>query len=213
MLIDMLLTQKYFSDVGFLQPFFEKCEYVHQILECFEEIFAHVQFEIHPDAIISDKAIFENRELICIEEGVVIEPYAYLKGPCFIGKHSIVRHGAYVREQTVCLENTLIGHSSEIKSSILLKGAKAAHFNYVGNSILGCDVNLGAGSICSNFRLDKGPVPIKLDGEVILGPTKLGAIIGDKSQIGCNCVLNPGTFLAPQSVCYPNSTLKGFHVC
>ena len=111
------------------------------------------------------------------------------------------------------LENVLIGHSTEVKSSILLKGAKAAHFNYVGNSILGCDVNLGAGAICSNFRFDQKPIPIRLDDTVIMGPKKLGAIIGDESQIGCNSVLNPGTFLIPKSVCYPNSTVKGFNVC
>jgi NDP-sugar pyrophosphorylase family protein len=132
-----------------------------------------------------------------------------VKGPCYIGKGVIIRHGSYVRNGCIFLEKALVGHGCEIKRSIFLKEARAAHFNYVGDSVLGGGVNLGAGAILSNMRLDKKNIKVKIEGAVIEGPHKLGAIVGDGCQIGCNAVLNPGTFLMKGSCCYPNCTLSG----
>ena len=105
-----------------------------------------------------------------------------------------------------------MGHSSEVKNSILLPNSKAPHFNYVGDSILGLDVNLGAGTKLSNVRNDRGTVPVmNHEGERFdSGLTKLGAIIGDKSQLGCNVVTNPGSIVAPGMMISPNQTVSGW---
>ncbi len=105
-----------------------------------------------------------------------------------------------------------MGHSSEIKNSVLLPGSKAPHFNYVGDSILGISVNIGAGVKLSNVRNDRKEVTIKMENGERLGTglRKLGALIGDGSQLGCNVVTNPGTIIAPSSMISPNETISGW---
>ncbi len=152
-----------------------------------------------------------NPELISIAEGTVIDPYALIEGPCVIGKNCHIRHGAYVRKGSLIGDHCVVGHSSEIKQSILLDGACAPHFNYVGNSLIGRDVNLGAGAICANFRFDSKEVVIHSPGKRIpTGLKKMGAIIGDEVQIGCHCVLNPGTVIGPKALCYPMLHISGY---
>jgi len=149
---------------------------------------------------------------ILIEEGAVVEPGAYIEGPALIGRGAVVRHGAYVRANTLAARNSLIGHSTETKNAIFLPGSKAAHFAYVGDSILGSRVNLGAGTRLANFRLGGGMVTLRIDGRpVSTGREKLGAILGDDCQLGCNCVCNPGTLLAPRCALRPLTTVQGYH--
>jgi NDP-sugar pyrophosphorylase family protein len=149
-------------------------------------------------------------ELISIGQGTVIEPGAYIEGPVIIGPYNQIRHGAYIRGNVITGERCIIGHSTEIKHAILLNGAHAAHFNYVGDSILGNDVNLGAGVKLANFRLDHKEVFVLLQGQKILtGLKKLGAIVGDGAQLGCNAVTNPGTLIGPKAFCYPCVNIKG----
>ena len=143
-------------------------------------------------------------ELISIGPGTVIEPGVYIQGPCIIGKGCILRHGAYLRDGVVCGDYAVIGHSAEIKHSILLDGSAATHFTYVGDSIVGSGANLGAGVKCANLRLDRTEVSVSLDEKRIpSGLKKFGALIGDRVQIGCNCVLNPGTLIGKDSVSLP----------
>jgi NDP-sugar pyrophosphorylase family protein len=150
-------------------------------------------------------------ELISIGKGTILEPGVFIEGPCIIGKNCIIRHGAFLRDGVICGDHCSIGHSAEIKRSILLNYAYATHFSYVGDSILGNWVNLGAGVKCANLRLDRRPVEIFFEGKKIkTGLRKLGAIIGDKTQIGCNCVLNPGTLVGKESVSYPLLNLTGY---
>lgn len=142
--------------------------------------------------------------LITICDGCVIEPGAYIKGPCYLGKGTTVRHGAYIRGNVITGEHCVIGHDTEIKNSVMLNKAHAAHFAYIGDSILGNEVNLGAGTKCANLKLDNKEVLIHRSGEKIsTGLRKLGAIIGDRTQIGCNTVTNPGTLIGPDVLCYP----------
>lgn len=137
-----------------------------------------------------------NPEWISIGKETVIEPGAYIEGPTVIGKECQVRHGAYIRGNVLTGDRCIIGHSSEIKHAIFLNDAKAPHFNYVGDSILGNHVNIGAGVICANFRLDHGEVVIEVEGNLHkTGINKLGAVLGDESQLGCNSVTNPGVLL------------------
>lgn len=145
---------------------------------------------------IPEEVFLVNPELISIGKGTVIEPGAYIEGPSVIGKECQVRHGAYIRGNTLIGDRCIIGHSTEVKHAIFLNDAKAPHFNYVGDSILGNHVNIGAGVICANFRLDHGEVIVEIEGKLHkTGINKFGAVLGDGSQLGCNSVTNPGVLL------------------
>lgn len=149
-------------------------------------------------------------ELITIGKGCVIEPGAYIQGPVILGPKTVVRHGAYIRGHVITGEGCIIGHATEVKHSIFLNHTSAAHFNYVGDSILGNEVNLGAGVKLANFRLDHAPVTLMYQGKkVATHLKKFGAIIGDHTQIGCNAVTSPGTLIGPKSFCYPCMNIKG----
>lgn len=152
----------------------------------------------------------EKRELISIGKGTIIEPGAFIRGPCIIGNNCTVRHGAYIRGDFIAGDHCVIGHTTEVKSSIFLDNAHAAHFAYVGDSILGNRVNLGAGVKCANLKLDNSEVIVHFNGQQITtGMRKLGAIIGDDCQLGCNSVTNPGTILGKKVLCYPCLNIGG----
>lgn len=160
---------------------------------------------------ISDKAFLIQPESISIGKGSIVEPGAYIQGPCVIGENCVIRHSAYIRGSVLTGHGCVIGHDTEVKSSILLNGAHAAHFAYLGNTILGNNVNLGAGVKCANFKLDHQTIHIYLDGQKIdTGQRKLGAIIGDNTQIGCNSVTNPGALIGKDVRCYPCLNVQGF---
>lgn len=152
-----------------------------------------------------------NPETISIGKGSVVEEGAYIKGPCIIGENSVIRHGAYIRGDLLAGDRVVIGHDTEIKNTIMLNDAHAAHFAYLGDSLIGNKVNLGAGTKCANFKLDGKEITVLLDGvKIVTGLRKLGAIIGDGCQIGCNSVTNPGTLLGKNVLCYPCTNLDGF---
>lgn len=166
-------------------------------------------------AHIGDKPIF-------VAEGARIEPGAFIEGPAYIGRNAVVRHSAYVRANVILLDGAILGHASEAKNALFLPKAAAPHFNYVGDSILGHHVNLGAGTKLSNLgvlsakdpRTGQRPtIKITVDGrEYDTGLTKFGAILGDDVQTGCNAVLNPGCLIGPRSLIYANTSLrKGFY--
>ncbi len=212
MLAPSLTTLDFFDLTHFAHaPLFAKCQYPWEALQHLSsylraQTLGKIQTEV-PEGVTLVKP-----ELISIGPGTIVEPGAYIHGPCVIGSNCTIRHGAYIRGDLLCGDGCLIGHATEIKHSILLNGTMAAHFNYVGDSILGNKVNLGAGVICANLRLDHAPVKIRLPEKVIsTNLKKLGAIIGDEAQIGCNCVLNPGTLIAKNSLCLPCQNISGFH--
>jgi UDP-N-acetylglucosamine diphosphorylase / glucose-1-phosphate thymidylyltransferase / UDP-N-acetylgalactosamine diphosphorylase / glucosamine-1-phosphate N-acetyltransferase / galactosamine-1-phosphate N-acetyltransferase len=146
-----------------------------------------------------------------IAEGARVEAGAYVRGPALIGPGTEVRHGAYLRGNVLTGTGCVIGHASECKAAILLGGAKAPHFAYVGNSVLGHDVNLGAGTKLANFKIAPGTVAVRRpDGtSVDTGLRKLGALLGDGVQIGCNTVTWPGTVIGRDSIVYPGASLGG----
>ncbi|MGH1468454.1 MAG: glucose-1-phosphate thymidylyltransferase [Bdellovibrionales bacterium] len=152
-------------------------------------------------------------EQIYIEKGARVEHGAFIKGPCYIGAGTEVRHGAYLRGNVFVGENCVVGHSTEVKHSIFFDGAKAGHFNYIGDSILGNNINLGAGTKLANLKMIPGVVKVKIDGESVdTGLKKFGAILGDSTETGCNSVLNPGTVLAQKSLVFPNASAHGVHL-
>lgn len=150
-------------------------------------------------------------ELISIGKNTIIEPGAYICGPCVIGEECEVRHGAYIRGYVVTGNRCILGHASEFKHSILLDHVCAGHFNYVGDSILGNEVNLGAGAKLANLRLDHQPVQFFYVGvKIETGLKKLGAIVADGAQLGCNVVTNPGTLIGKKAFCYPCIAVNGY---
>lgn len=153
---------------------------------------------------ISTEAHLENPDSISIGIGSVIEPGAYIKGPCIIGNYCTIRHGAYIRGNIITGNHCVIGHATEIKNSILLNNAQAAHFSYVGDSILGNKTNLGAGSKLANLLFNDASIRVQLEhGMLDTKRRKFGAVVGDGAQIGCNSVTNPGTFMGKKSCIYP----------
>ena len=149
---------------------------------------------------------------IQVGKGVLIESGSWIREPAFIGDYSEVRQGAYLRGYCLVGMRCVVGHATEVKHSIFLNDAKAGHFAYVGDSILGWDVNLGAGTKLANLRFLAGEVQVKTaDGIVGTGLRKFGAILGDRVQTGCNSVTSPGTLIGPDSFLMPNVTAPSGH--
>jgi NDP-sugar pyrophosphorylase family protein len=146
---------------------------------------------------------------IAIAAGCLIEPGAVIVGPAILEEGVQIRTGAYIRQNVLLAAGSLVGAHSEVKGSILLPGAKAPHQAYVGDSILGRDVNLGAGTICSNVKNVGREISFSAGGETYhTGLRKFGAILGDGCKTGCNTVLNPGVLMGPGSVTYTNASIR-----
>ena len=149
-------------------------------------------------------------ELVFIGEGTVVEDGAMIKGPAIIGRNCQIRHNAYIREDVIIGDNCVIGNSCEFKNALLFNDCQVPHFNYVGDSILGHKAHLGAGVILSNFKSLKGNVAVQHDGKKIdTGLRKFGALLGDRADVGCNSVLNPGSIIGRGSVIYPCTNWRG----
>jgi NDP-sugar pyrophosphorylase family protein len=148
---------------------------------------------------------------IVVGEGVVFEPGAYVQGPAVLGEGALLRSGCYLRGDVLVGAGAVVGHCSELKNAVLLPGAKAPHFNYVGDSLVGRGVNLGAGTILSNVALAGGQVVVHAGRErLATGLRKMGAVLGDGCQTGCNVVLNPGTVAGPGCRFYPLVSAAGW---
>lgn len=147
---------------------------------------------------------------VFVHESAKVYPTAYLGAPCIIGAHTEVRPGAFVRGNALVGEHCVVGNSTELKNVILFDQVQVPHYNYVGDSILGWKAHMGAGSITSNVKSDKTLVVIK-DGNNHLetGLKKVGAMLGDEVEVGCNSVLNPGTVIGRRSSVYPLSSVRG----
>lgn len=159
---------------------------------------------------IEEGAYLINPQEISIGKGTIVEAGAYIRGPCVIGENCQIRHGAYIRGDLITGDECVIGHSTEVKNAILLDGAQAGHFAYIGDSILGRKVNLGAGTKCANLRFDRKIISVCFSGNKIpTGLRKFGAILGDGAQTGCNSVTNPGTLMEKNSFLAPCATAKG----
>ncbi len=160
--------------------------------------------EVHPTAVIEGQ--------VMIGEGTVIEPGVMIKGPVIIGKNCQIRQGAYIRENCLIGDHCVVGHTSELKGTIMLDHSQAPHFAYVGDSILGYKVNLGAGTKLSNFKITRDHVHLTIDGVVYdTGLRKLGAILGDNVQLGCNCVTAPGTLVGRDTLVYSLVSPRGYY--
>lgn len=146
--------------------------------------------------------LFDDR--VILGPGTIVEPGALIKGPAVIGADTEVRQGAYLRGDCLVGDRCVVGHTTEMKASIMLDGAKAGHFAYIGDSILGRDVNMGAGTKLANLKMIAGNVIVGSGRDRFdTGRRKLGAILGDRTETGCNSVTSPGTLMGPRSIVYP----------
>ena len=152
-------------------------------------------------------------ERFAFGRGVLVESGAFIAGPTVIGDCTEVRQGAYLRGNCLVGKRCVVGHVTEVKHSVFLDDAKAGHFAYLGDSILGNQVNLGAGTKMANLRFVKGNVRVRTpEGTLDSGLRKFGAILGDAVQTGCNSVTNPGTVIGRRSFLLPNTTApSGYH--
>ena len=150
-------------------------------------------------------------EHIWVGKGTRVAPSAAITGPAIIGCDCEIRHGAFLRGNVIIGDGAVIGNCSELKNAILFNKTQVPHFNYVGDSVLGFAAHLGAGVILSNVRLDKEPVAVTDSGgrRLQTGLRKFGALIGDRTEIGCNSVLNPGTVVGRECIIYPLSLVGG----
>lgn len=191
-----------------------KCEYLVPLFEQFEypwELLLQIKdyiFELFKQKI--DGYTFLLKDVL-VGENVKIYPGATLEGPAIIGSRTEIRPGAFIRGSLITGEGCVIGNSSELKNSILLDGVQVPHYNYVGDSVLGNRAHMGAGSICSNLKADGKNVIIKADRNYETGLRKVGAFLGDGADIGCGCVLNPGTIVGKNTSVYPLTALRGVY--
>ncbi len=171
--------------------------------------------DLHPLVALGSQPVY-------IGQNVNIEPTAYIEGPALIMDGAKIGHGAHIRANVVIGAGAMVGHATEVKNSLLLAGAAAPHFSYIGDSLLGRHVNLGAGTKISNLPVNSVPDPVTHQRPTIVltiegqrydtGLAKFGAILGDEAQTGCNTVTNPGVLIGPRTLTYPLMSLsKGYY--
>ena len=188
--------------VPYLTELFSQCEFPWQMLprikETIQNLLSHIPF-----------GFTEIEEGILVGENVTIHPNAVIIAPAVIGSGTEIRPGAYLRGNVITGKNCVIGNSSELKNCILLNKVQVPHYNYVGDSILGNYAHMGAGSICSNLKSDGSNVVIRGEQTYETGLRKVGGILAYHADIGCGCVLNPGTVIGRNTSVYPLNSLRG----
>lgn len=185
-------------------------EHVRLVWEALPKIAPYLKFRLKPEFLgeLIGRPFISNQ--VFVGKGTVVEQGAFLKGPAWIGENCQIRAGAYIRENVIVGSGCVIGNSCEIKNSLIFNNAEIPHFNYVGDSILGFKAHIGAGVICSNVRLDRGKISVRLDSETFpTGLRKFGAIVGDRAEVGCNSVLSPGSILGRDCLVYPGVQWRG----
>lgn len=187
-----------------LAPLFASCEYPWEMLTSLKSYILGLIEKGIPGYTLASKDVL-------IGENVKIYPTATIEGPAVIGSNCEIRPGAFIRGSVIVGSGCVIGNSSELKNCILLDNVQIPHYNYVGDSILGHKAHTGAGTICSNLKTDGRPIVVHGDVDYETGLRKLGAILGDMADIGCNSVLNPGTVVGRCTSVYPMTRLRGVY--
>jgi NDP-sugar pyrophosphorylase family protein len=190
-------------------PEFLKPEYYFGNLEKYKEIFEGVNFvweAISRIAPYVQKKTEEAGKKIIIGEGTIVSEGAVIEGPCIIGKNCQIRPGTYIRENVIIYDNCVV--RGEMKNSLMMENSAGAHWPYIGDSIIGEGVNLGARTTLSNLKVKPGSVKLKIKDKLYdTGLSKFGAILGDRVSTGCHCDMNPGTLVGPDVLIYPAATI------
>ena len=192
-------------DQTIAKSFFQGLTYPWEVFEGLEEKIIALGKSLPKDR-------YEERsEHVWVAKSAKVAPTAYLGAPLIIDEEAEIRHCAFIRGSAVVGKGTVVGNSTELKSSILFNSVQVPHYNYVGNSVLSYKSHMGAGSITSNLKSDKSMVSIRTEqGLVETGLKKLGAILGSRVEVGCNSVLNPGTVIGSDTNVYPLSMVRGY---
>ena len=198
-----VLTQELFDcDVEYLASLFASNKYPWEMLPKIKDVIKNL-IETGIDG-------FEKvGDTMLVGKGVTIAKTSTIEGLVILGAGTEVRPGAYIRGNVITGPDCVIGNSSELKNCVLLRHVQVPHYNYVGDSILGNGAHMGAGSICSNLKSDGKNVVIHGDEEYETGLRKIGGILGDGADIGCGCVLNPGTVIGKGTSVYPLTSVRG----
>ena len=196
------ISELFETSPDFLSEFFASREYPWELLP-------KIKSEIK--GIAERSGFTEISDGVWVGKGVKISESATLIAPLIIGDNTEIRPGAYLRGNVIIGCGCVIGNSSEVKNSIILNSVQIPHYNYVGDSVLGYHSHMGAGSICSNLKSDGGSVVIHADSDYPTGLRKVGAFLGDGADIGCGCVLNPGTVIGKGTSVYPLTALRGVY--
>lgn len=186
----------------YLIGLFEKYKYPWEILP---EIKNYIT-ELIENGIDGYEEISEG---VLVGKNVKIYPTAVIEAPAIIGEGTEIRPGAFIRGSVITGANCVIGNSTELKNCVMLDKVQVPHYNYVGDSVLGNHAHMGAGSICSNLKSDGKPVVIHADTDYETGLRKIGGILADGADVGCGCVLNPGTVIGKNTSVYPLTSLRG----
>lgn len=197
-------TELFESQMDYLKPYFDETTYPWEILPKIKEIVAKL-------LQTGLEGYVQLEEGILIGKNVKIAKTATIEPPAIIGHDVEIRPGAYLRGNVIIGPRSVIGNSSELKNSILLEHVQVPHYNYVGDSVLGNNSHMGAGSICSNLKSDGKNIVVHGDKEYETGLRKIGAILGDRADIGCGSVLNPGTVVGKNTQVYPLTMGRGVY--
>jgi len=185
-------------------PLLENTKYPWEALGSVGEFILETGKTLSPDE-------YDNpQDGVWIAKDAKVYPTAYINGPCIICAGAEVRHCAFIRGNAIVGKKAVVGNSTELKNVILFDEVQVPHYNYVGDSILGFHAHMGAGSITSNVKSDNSNVVVR-DGDerVETNRRKIGAIIGDRAEVGCNSVLNPGAVIGRHATVYPLSSVRG----
>lgn len=185
-------------------PLLEKKEYPWEVLPDISD------FILSLGATLSPEEYDRVGEDVWIAKDAKIYPNNYIQGPCIIGHRSQVRPGAFIRGSALVGDDCVVGNSTELKNVILFDHVQVPHYNYVGDSVLGYHAHMGAGAVTSNVKADNKNVVIKNGEEQMeTGRRKVGAMLGDYADVGCNSVLNPGAVIGCRTTVYPTSCVRG----
>ena len=190
------------NNPSYIKEFFAKYTYPWEMLPHIKELIKELLEKGIPGYTLL-------KEGVLVGENVSIAETATIIPPAIIGSGTEIRPGCFIRGNLICGENCVLGNSSELKNAILLYHVQAPHYNYVGDSVLGNFAHMGAGSICSNLKSDGKNIVIHGETEIESGLRKIGAILGDYADIGCQSVLNPGTVIGQHTQVYPLSMVRG----
>ena len=198
------VSQLFACETDYIKPLINRYEYPWEILP---HIKGYIQGLI--EAGLEGYTLL--KEGVLVGQNVKIYDNTVIEAPAIIGSGTQIRPGAFLRGSVITGENCVIGNSTELKNCILLNKVEVPHYNYVGDSILGNRAHMGAGSVCSNLKSGGANVVIHADTPIPTGMRKVGGFLGDYADVGCGCVLNPGTVIGKHTTVYPLTPLRGIY--
>ncbi len=197
-----MIEELFIAHKSIAWPYFQELTYPYEILPKIKDIIVEIGKNLSNEYI-------QKSENIWIHQSAKVAESSEIHGPCIIDAGAELRHNCFIRENVIVGKNCVIGNSCELKNAIIFDNCQIPHFNYVGDSVLGNYVHLGAGVILANVKGDKKDVTIATNPKIETHLRKVGSFLGDNTEIGCQSVLNPGNIVGPNCTIYPLSNVRG----